>query len=132
MKQQYGNKLRSRTLASLKPEISQAKHSLLEEIASTDEAKVIHAETSTFRTNRYRRPHRSLTKLLGSISSCDNLCPFCKQSGRPDNHFLSERKFLHERHPKYVSKAMQIAAIFGCDNESDHESPADQVTTKLQ
>ena len=41
VKQRYGTELRSKTLASLKPEISQALDSLLEEIESTNEAKIL-------------------------------------------------------------------------------------------
>ena len=41
VKQRYGTKLRSQTLASIKPEISQALDSLLDEIASTNESKVL-------------------------------------------------------------------------------------------
>ena len=39
LKQRYGTELRSRTLASIKPEISQALSSLLDEIRASDDAK---------------------------------------------------------------------------------------------
>ena len=42
VKQRYGTELRSRTLASLKPEISQALESLLDELRHTEDAKVLH------------------------------------------------------------------------------------------
>ena len=45
IKQRYGTELRSRTLASINPEISQAISSLLDEIASNDEAKVMRFQT---------------------------------------------------------------------------------------
>ena len=108
----YGTEFHSRTVASLKPEISQAKHSLLDEIASTDEAKVIHGETTSFRENCDRRPPRPPTKQPGCISSRKKLCPFCKQSGRTDSRLLSKCRFLPERDRKYMSKASQIAPIF--------------------
>ena len=41
VKQRYGTELRSRTLASIIPEIFQALDSLLEEIATTNDAKVL-------------------------------------------------------------------------------------------
>lgn len=41
IKQQYGTELCSKTLASLKPEISQALDSLLNEVYSTNESKVL-------------------------------------------------------------------------------------------
>ena len=43
VKQRYGTELRSCTLASIKPEISQALSSLLEEIRASDDAKILHA-----------------------------------------------------------------------------------------
>ena len=41
VKQRYGAELRSQTVASLKPEISQALDTLLDEINSTNDAKVL-------------------------------------------------------------------------------------------
>ena len=56
VKQRYGTELRSKTLASLKPEISQALDSLLEEIESTNEAKIL-------RTAFQRPSQRDTTKV---------------------------------------------------------------------
>ena len=66
------------SIASLKPEISQAKHPLLDEMTFTDQAKVIRAETSSFRANRDIRPPSPLTKEPGCITSREKLCPLCK------------------------------------------------------
>ena len=49
IKQRYGTELRSKTLASLKLEISQALDSLLEEIRSTTDFKVLHTTATRFR-----------------------------------------------------------------------------------
>ena len=68
----YGTEFHSRTVASLKPEISQAKNSLLDEIASTDEAQVIHAETTSLRetvTDDHLDPPRSNLDLLACAKS---------------------------------------------------------------
>ena len=54
IKHRYGTELRSRTLASIKPEISQALESLLGEIVSADTAKVMRTETRPNR--RGQRP----------------------------------------------------------------------------
>ena len=51
VKQRYGTELRSRTLASLKLDISQALDTLLEEIRSTADSKVL-------RTTAARQPDR--------------------------------------------------------------------------
>ena len=49
VKQRYSTELRSNALASLKPEISRALDSLLEEIRSTANTKVLHTTASRFR-----------------------------------------------------------------------------------
>ena len=52
VKQRYGTELRSQTLASIKPEISQALSSLLEEIRNSDDAKVMRTAISNFPKNK--------------------------------------------------------------------------------
>ena len=47
IKQRYGIELRSKTLASIKPEISQALSSLLEELSVGEDSKVLRAQTFT-------------------------------------------------------------------------------------
>ena len=47
VKQRYGTELRSRTLASVKPEISQALESLLDELHTSDESKVLRSAPPT-------------------------------------------------------------------------------------
>ncbi|CAG2248992.1 unnamed protein product [Mytilus edulis] len=49
IKQRYGTELRARTLASIKPEISQALESLLEELRTTEDAKSMRAAVKRFR-----------------------------------------------------------------------------------
>ena len=50
VKQRYGTELRSCTLASIKPEISQALDSLLDEINASENAKVLRASANQPRT----------------------------------------------------------------------------------
>ena len=53
IKQRYGTELRSHTLASIKPEISQALNSLLEEFRTSDDAKILRAAVAVdFRRSR--------------------------------------------------------------------------------
>ena len=59
VKQRYGTVLRSRTLASLKPEISQALDSLLEEIRSTADSKVLRTTAARFRQFPPRPSYKS-------------------------------------------------------------------------
>lgn len=49
VKQRYGTELGSRTLASIKPEISQALTSVLEEIRAADDAKILRTAVSNSR-----------------------------------------------------------------------------------
>ena len=117
VKQRYVTELRSQTLASIKPEISQALTSLLDEIRAADEAKIMGTAVSN-----YRKPTGSRTsyKMNSRPNRPTRSCPLCKQAGRPDNaHFLSECSFLPEQDRKYITKARQIADIF--DNPSEPE-----------
>ena len=121
VEQRYGTELRSRTLASIKPEISQALSSLLDEIRASDDAKILRTGTST----EYRRStHRS----KGSYKTAprkprqDKNWPLCKQAGRSDiNHFLSECSYLPEKDRRYIVKARQIVGILEDDSEADDE-----------
>ena len=107
VKQRYGTELRSRTLASVKPEISQALSSLLDEIHATDEAKIMRTATSTAlkgsKSRFYARPAKS--------------CPLCFQAGRPSGHFLSSCTLLPDQDRRYMAKATQIVGILEDDCE---------------
>lgn len=124
VKQRYGTELRSRTLASIKPEVSQAMNSLLDEIASSDEAKVMRAETS-MSTNRSRHPTRPPTRQVRKPNSREKSCPLCKHAGRTDNHFLSECRFLPESDRKYMARVRHIDALLQLEEESDDEMPVE-------
>jgi hypothetical protein len=80
VKQRYGTELRSQTLASLKPEISQALDALLDEIHSSNEAKVLR---TAFRRSSQQRDNRSASSQpsnnKGGATKC---CPICKQAKR--------------------------------------------------
>ena len=90
VKQRYGTELITRTLSSIKPDISQALDSLLDEITSAEDARVMRAAAGSRSRNRcwpqkqQRRPS-------------NRNCPQCKQAGRKDiHHFLSECPHLPE------------------------------------
>ena len=110
VKQRYGTELRSRTLASIKTEVSQALKSLLDEIRATDDARVMRTATNTFRkTSPIKAPPNRGIRSARQTKSC----PLCKQAGHPgSNHFLSECRHLPEVDRKYIAKARQIANIF--------------------
>ena len=88
VKQRYGIDLRARTLASIKPEISQALKSLLEELRTAEDAKAMRMSVS-----KVPRP-----KLLPpTYRSSPKSCSLCKTAGRPDRHYLSKcSTYLHK------------------------------------
>jgi hypothetical protein len=98
VKQRYGTELRSRTLASIKPEISQALNSLLDELQATNDAKALRSFTPwshgppssrpgpSSRPSSTHRPQVARTPRQKS-------CPLCKSSNQPDKHYLSAHTF---------------------------------------
>ena len=115
VKQRYGTDLRTRTLASIKPEISQALESLLEEIRTAGDAKILHSAASPFNRkhpSQGRALYPTPTKDPSRTRARDKSCPLCKQAGRSNyNHFLSECKFLPEADRKFMVKARQIVSV---------------------
>ncbi len=113
VKQRYGTELRSRTLASIKPEISQALGSLMDEVRDAEEAKVMRSAgptLPTFSRTQSRPPPRQSSRL--SRPTNNRVCPLCKQAGRRDfNHFLSTCSFLPEQDKKFITKARLVAAL---------------------
>ena len=81
VKQRYGTELRSQTLASLKPEISQTLDSLLDEIHSAADTKVSRASLKDKYFERYTKGSN------GKPSRQTKQCILCKQAGRPSQPF---------------------------------------------
>ena len=123
VKQRYGTELRTRTLASIKPEISQALSSLLDEIRSED-ARVM--RTATIRPQirpsvpRYSPgPHA-----YPQGSTSNRVCPLCKQVGRSNfRHFLSECTHLPEEDRRYMAKARQVINLLDDEDEQHSAEP---------
>ena len=96
VKQRYGTELRTRTLSSIKPEISQALDSLLDEITSAEDAKVMRAAAGSRSQNRLwpQKQQRRPSNRNG---------PLFKQAGRKDiHHFLSECPHLPELDRRFM------------------------------
>ncbi|VDI67074.1 Hypothetical predicted protein [Mytilus galloprovincialis] len=92
----YGTELRARTLASIKPEISQALESLLEELRTTEDAKSMRAAVK-----RFPKTKQSSFVPRSNFKSC----PLCKSAGRPDRHFLSQCTYLPQQDRQFMAKA---------------------------
>ena len=122
VKQRYGTELRSRTLASIKPEISQALESLLEELHTSDSTRSMRTSTSKPQWPRQTTPSttpHSQTPFRPKPARATKTCPLCKQVGRNDyRHFLSECPHLPDPDRKYIARARQVANIL---DESDDE-----------
>lgn len=127
VKQRYGTELRSRTLASIKPEISQALDSLLDELHTSDEAKVMRSAPMNFgRSPRvasrspFQTPHNARNKSNPKQRPTKS-CSLCFQAGRSDyqSHFLSTCKYLPEGDRKFMSRVRQVADI---EDAHDYEN----------
>ncbi|XP_039264413.2 uncharacterized protein LOC120340183 [Styela clava] len=102
VKQRYGTELRSRTLASIKPEISGALESLLDELASMEYAKVcrsLHSQKLNSKKDSYSRRNINIRQS----------CPLCKEGGRPFKHYLSRCPFLPDNDKQFMAKARMIS-----------------------
>lgn len=106
VKQRYGTELRTKTLASIKPEISLALDSLIAELQS--DSRVFRTKTTSYRP-------------LPSKKSC----PLCKEAGRPANHFISKCRYLPEEDRKFMARARQIQDDTHDDEEDEPSSTAD-------
>ena len=99
VKQSYRTELLYCILVSIKPEISQALQSLLDEIRATEDAKVMRTAASS-----YHRPTQ-VAKPTTRFRTHNKSCPLCKQAGRGDfHHYLSECTYQR-----------QIVGILDCD-----------------
>ena len=116
IKQRYGIELRMCTLASLKPEISQALDSPLDKLKCANKAKVMRTTSSSFTQSPRRLPNQTPPKVPLRQRSYDMSCPLCKQAGRTiTSYFLSECKFLPNEDRHFMLKARQIVAVLDGD-----------------
>ena len=125
VKQRYGTELRSRTLASIRPEISQALDSLLQELNAAEHAQAFRTAVAT-PTNKFsnRFPSTQLqpkwkTPTQPKRARC---CPLCQQAGRPSSHYLSKCQYLPPEDKAYMAKARQIMGSTPDDESEDEES----------
>ena len=120
--QRYGADLRNKTLASIKSEISSAMSSLLEELSSIEESRVLRAGSggrSSQHTRSFPSRDRSRNQPTRNQQSRKS-CTLCKTAGRPHNsHWLTGCPFL----PAGDRDAMSRATI--CEDEDDGESDGD-------
>ena len=87
VKQCYGPDLRSRMLATIKPEISQALPALIDELLTSKDEHVLHTAASQFRPSCLFSSNRTYHKPKDKST---HECPLCQQTKRPrTDHFPS-------------------------------------------
>ena len=111
IKQRYGAELRNKTLASSKPEIATAMDSLLEELRSLEDSKVLRTFTP--------KPQRYLPKKRTAFKSCT----LCKTAGRPgqSSHNIIDCPHLTDFDRRSMGKSHQVAAEYEDDEEPETE-----------
>ena len=109
VKQKYGSELRNKSLASLKPEISQALSSLLDELHSIEDSKAMRVgntlspRQSPFPGTGYARPRRYVS------------CILCKTAGRPHTtHSLVDCRFVPQRDRRPLASSRLV-----CDDPEE-------------
>ena len=120
VKQRYGAELRNKTLASIKPEISQALSSLLEELSAGEDSRILRAQTYS------NRRGGSAQASHNSSRSSNKYCCLCRAANRPgyDSHYLSQCRFLPESDKKRISSSgskIRSVEALEYDNDSDQE-----------
>ena len=110
VKQRYGTELRSRTLASLKPEISQALDSFLDEIRTAADTKILRTTAARFRQPPPLPSYKSSPQPWAS-NKRPKSCPLCKQAGRNDQHFLSACSYLPPEDRTYLSRSRLTSTL---------------------
>ena len=115
VKQRYGTELRSQTLASIKPKISQAMDSLLEEITSATEDKVLR---TAFKTSASVKSLKTFVQPTNDTKR--PVCPLCQQAGRNKvHHYLSKCKYLPADDKAYMNKVRTVSGAQDDDSDSD-------------
>ena len=106
----------SRTLASIKPEISQALSSLLDELNSVDEGRVMRMSGNQNFQRRTHPPRKAFqhqnNKSNPTTRRTKPVCPICKEArySRVD-HFLSSCPYLPESDKKYLARTRLIHSL---------------------
>ncbi len=125
VKQRYGTELRSRTLASIRPEISQAIPSLLDELRGNVDARA--TRTSTEYMHKRRSSSRQYSqRYTPRRNEKRKSCPICAASKKNDDHWLSECRFLPPADKQFMARARQISDIIDATTQEDETDSEDE------
>ena len=137
VKQKYGTELRSCTLASIKPEISQALNTLLDELHTVDEGRInrmsgYHNNHTSKFPRQQRTQHQSYKHTLDNTRPKPT-CPICKQANRTRyDHYLSSCSYLPKGDKKFLSRARVVQSLeeqqleYYPDEEISHYKPGEE------
>ena len=133
VKQKYGAELRNQTLASLKSEISQAMDSLLGDLKSSEDTRIMRSNTyPNRRDNSNRQFSRSNSNRENIIREYANrqsqqtkkFCCLCHAAKRPsDTHFLSQCGFLPESDRQRMTSRVRAVGIDDDDEDAGDNYP---------
>ncbi|KAI8484911.1 hypothetical protein Bbelb_373180 [Branchiostoma belcheri] len=104
VKQRYGAELRHQTMASIKPEISLALTTLLDELRNTEDIR-----TLRIRHRKHPSSYCPSNPQRSTSTSRNRECPLCAQSGRSvTDHFLSQCPFLPDNDKQFILRSRRI------------------------
>jgi len=121
VQQRYCTEIRSRTLPSIRHEISLAIDSLLDEINLNVETRALTLSDK----------HRARSKPFTSQRK-PPVCPICSRTNRPSNHFLSKCELLPDADRKYLLKARTLSTLdddYECTDEE--QIPTEDITKSV-
>ena len=122
VKQKYGAELRNRSLASIKPEISQALSSMLEELSSGENSRIARFQPNDTR-KRYSQPRNGGNDF--SSRSGGKFCCLCRTANRPsyDSHNLAQCRYLPEKDRKAMrTDPSNIRNVEAYDNYVNYDN----------
>ena len=126
VKQRYGSELRNKTLASIKPEISQALSSLLEELSVGEDSRVCRTQNYNQRNNNNSRNNNSRNSSSKSSQQRGGgkYCCLCRTANRPnyEDHYLSQCRYLPESDRKRLSNIRNVEAVEYDEEENENPS----------
>ena len=126
VKQKYGAELRNKTLASIKPEISQALSSLMEELSAGEESRI--SRTQTYPNRRNGGAQRYQNNSNNNRSNNNNrFCILCRTANRPgcESHNLAQCRFLPENDRRSLSGGSRIRAVEATEYENQLDNVED-------
>lgn len=130
VKQRYGAELRNKTLASIKPEISQALSSLLEELSAGEDSRIGRAQTfSNRRSNGNQSNSNSFSRSNNNTNN--KYCCLCRTANRPghNTHYLAQCRFLPEEDRRRLS-GPRIRTIEVTDDGNYDDEHFDQTNNR--